>query len=337
MMFCTNFFAQGTSVTVHKDRVKFHDWNTSTSNIKVFLVDSKKNKTESIPIIGSFVKKDGDLIFTPKFSLLENVPYLLQTEKGDIGFSLKTSNNNVPIITAVYPTADELPENLLRMYIQFSSPMKTVGNLEHIKLINEQGEEVKGAIFNNVYELWDDSQTQLTIIFDPARVKTGLRANETLGRALEPEKTFHLVIDELENIYGKKLAHPFTKTFKVVAEDIISPSPDSWEFMLPKSNDNQPLTINFLDAVDKMSLLIRIQIYNDKDQMVQGKIHLKNQEKTWEFVPENDWNKGKYLAKINSRLADPSGNNLNGLFDHTIGSLKNQREGEIVEIAFQIE
>ncbi|MEM7513074.1 MAG: hypothetical protein AAF388_19250, partial [Bacteroidota bacterium] len=40
-----------------------------------------------------------------------------------------------PEISAIYPSADTLPENLLRMYIQFSSPMKTVGNLEKIQLL----------------------------------------------------------------------------------------------------------------------------------------------------------------------------------------------------------
>ena len=87
------------------------------------------------------------------------------------------------------------------MYIQFSQPMKTKGNIEKIKLLNEQGIEVKGAIFNNVYELWDDSQTQLTIIFDPSRVKTGLIANETLGRSLKPNKIFKSIYANIVHIF----------------------------------------------------------------------------------------------------------------------------------------
>ena len=30
-----------------------------------------------------------------------------------------------------------------------------INNLENIKLIDAAGKEIKGAIFNNVYELWD--------------------------------------------------------------------------------------------------------------------------------------------------------------------------------------
>jgi len=57
-----------------------------------------------------------------------------------------------PVVLAVYPTSNEVPENLLRMYIEFSQPMKTVGNIEKIKLIDEHKNEVKNVFFNNVHE-----------------------------------------------------------------------------------------------------------------------------------------------------------------------------------------
>ncbi|MEO1653469.1 MAG: hypothetical protein AAFU64_07995, partial [Bacteroidota bacterium] len=67
-----------------------------------------------------------------------------------------------PVVQAVYPSSEQLPENLLRLYIHFSYPMKTQGNLEKIKLLDEQGKEVKNVFFNNAYELWNKEQTQLT-------------------------------------------------------------------------------------------------------------------------------------------------------------------------------
>ena len=137
-------------------------------------------------------------------------------------------------VTAVYPTSDTLPENLLRMYIQFSKPMKTVGNLEHIQLMDAEGKEIKGAIFNNVHELWDKDQKQLTIIFDPSRVKTGLVANETMGRALQPGNTYQLVISDVEDIDHKKLKEPFIKEFSVVKADTIIPNTENWKIQLPK-------------------------------------------------------------------------------------------------------
>ena len=98
----------------------------------------------------------------------------------------------VPRVTAIYPSGDTLPANLLRMYLHFSKPMKITGNLERIKLFDENNQEVIGAIFNHVFELWDDQQQQLTLIFDPSRVKTGLQANERMGRALQVGKQYAL-------------------------------------------------------------------------------------------------------------------------------------------------
>ena len=111
--------------------------------------------------------------------------------------------DETPKVIAIYPSSDTLPENLLRFYIQFLEPMKAVHNLENIKLLDENGKEIKGAIFNNVYELWDSRQQQLTLILDPARIKTGLIAHNNLGRALVPNQHFQLVIEKAENIHGQ--------------------------------------------------------------------------------------------------------------------------------------
>jgi len=331
-LWCNITIAQDINITAKKECVVFHQWDVPSSHLEVFLMDDNTQ----ITVNGSFSKVANDLIFIPKFSLLQNVSYVLKTKDERFPFSLKAKHNSAPKVTAIYPTANELPENLLRMYIQFSQPMKTKGNIERVRLVDENEREIQGAIFNNVYELWDDSQTQLTIIFDPSRVKTGLIANETLGRALQPNKTFKLVIDGLEDIYGKQLEQPHSKSFSVTKADVVSPETSSWEYELPKPNSKAPLAIHFNDIIDRMSLQNRIQLFNEKNEVIKGTIHLKNEEKTWEFKPEKQWVKGNYRLKVNSRLADPSGNNLNGLFDHTIGSLKNKKEGAVIEIPFKI-
>ena len=134
----------------------------------------------------------------------------------------------MPVVTTIYPTSDTLPENLLRFYVQFSKPMKTINNLENIELVDEDGNVVKGAIFNNVYELWDKEQQQLTLILDPARVKTGLVAHKERGRALQAGKSFQLVIRQAEDIYGNQLKVPFIKPIYVIATDTVSPDISHW-------------------------------------------------------------------------------------------------------------
>jgi len=241
-----------------------------------------------------------------------------------------------PKVVNIYPTADTLPENLLRLYIQFSHSMKAINNLENIKLIDEQGLEIKGAIFNNVYELWDAEQKQLTLILDPSRVKTGLVANKNLGRALEPNKRFQLLIEKAEDIYGNQLTTPYSKNIYVSKEDREIPDIKNWKIITPESNTISPLEINFPQVLDRLSLFHRLRLLNENDEIISGEIEVVNQEKTWRFIPIEKWKKGIYTLQINSRLEDPCGNNINGLFDHEIGSLKNEYEGEIMELDIEL-
>jgi len=245
-------------------------------------------------------------------------------------------NSTAPKVVAVYPTLDSLPENLLRFYVQFSKPMKAVNNLENIKLLNENGDEIRGAIFNNVYELWDSEQKQLTLILDPARVKTGLVANENLGRALEQGKHFQLIVEKAEDIFGNQLDQVFIKDIVVTKADTEIPDINNWKITPPISNDKSPLQIIFPQVLDRLSLFNSIRLLDGNKKLVAGKIEVVNQEKKWQFIPTKKWKKGRYVLQINSRLEDPAGNNLNGLFDHEIGALKNEKEGESLELRIKI-
>ena len=241
-----------------------------------------------------------------------------------------------PVVVQAFPTADTLPENLLRMYVQFSEPMKTVGSLEKIKLIDQDGQMVSGAIFNNVYELWDAEQKQLTLIFDPARVKTGLITNERLGRALQSGKFYQLVIDSLESVQHRPLATSFRKGFYVCDQDTVPPDIQSWQLIPPTLGNPSTLIVRFPQMVDYMSLWHRLAVVTAAGEPLPGKTKVIKGEQEWQFKVARRWEPGNYFLYVNTRLADPAGNNLNGKFDHQIGTLKFDQEGEILKIPFQV-
>ncbi|MEO1518734.1 MAG: hypothetical protein AAFV95_27215 [Bacteroidota bacterium] len=241
-----------------------------------------------------------------------------------------------PAITAIYPTSDTLPENLLRLYLHFSKSMRTTGNLEKIRLLDENGQEVVGAIFNNVYELWDKEQKQLTLIFDPSRVKTGLMANEEKGRSLQVGKKYRLVIGRLEDVDGHVMKEVYTKSFYVSGEDRLSPNIELWNIELPTANGKSPLVLQFPEMLDQLSLRQRLQLTNHNNEPITGVVDIGRQETEWRFTPSEKWVAGDYVLHVHGRLEDPCGNNLNGLFDHTAGGLKNRREGQIETIHLKI-
>ncbi len=243
----------------------------------------------------------------------------------------------LPRVSAVFPSSDTLPENLLRMYLHFSKPMKPIGNLEKIALFDEDDQEIVGAIFNNVHELWDRNQQQLTLIFDPSRVKTGLIAHKEMGRSLQMGKNYKLVIGQLEDVEGNKLKEVYTKTFYASKEDTLPPNTKHWIVKTPKAGSHSPLIVQFPAMLDRQALLHRLQLTDKNSQPISGEVVITKQETEWRFESTEKWPAGDYILYVHGRLEDPCGNNLNGLFDHKKGSLKNNREGAVETIEFRIE
>lgn len=74
------------------------------------------------------------------------------------------------------------------------------------------------------------------------------------------------------------------------------------------------------------------------DREISGQVLLKNNERIWCFIPDNRWAPGQYKIKIESRLEDLAGNNLNRLFDQEITDKKEvSSESHFFYLDFQID
>jgi hypothetical protein len=223
---------------------------------------------------------------------------------------------NNPKIIAIYPTTDSIPVNILRFYIQFSAPMQEMDILKHIKLSNDEGENITGVFFENQYELWNENRTEVTLIVDPGRVKLGLLANNKMGRAFDVGKRYTLNIDSLLlDFNDQQLKENFIKSFIAVQEDIIAPDTKLWQLTLPKVNTQDVITIDFKDKIDHISAETLIKVFkNDKE--IQGLISLTNKEQKYIFKPDKNWKKGSYQILVHPSLEDITANSVNQVFDH---------------------
>jgi hypothetical protein len=98
-------------------------------------------------------------------------------------------------LEAIYPSADQLPENLLRVYLHFSAPMSRGEAYSHISLVDDAtGEPVELPFLELEQELWDPAGQRLTVLFDPGRIKRGLVPNVEAGLPLVPGRSYRLVI-----------------------------------------------------------------------------------------------------------------------------------------------
>ena len=319
-----------------------YDVISDDDRVTLYVWDEERQVNNEPPVAGKLVTTpSGAFAFAPLFPLDQRTSYLLTINGTSSSFQHLIKGDSAPkvrpVVTHFYPSRDSLPENLLRMYIQFSQPMKTTGNLERIRIMNEEGEEVSNVIFNNVHELWNADQTQLTLLFDPARVKTGLDAHEHYGRALRAGRSYTMEVNGLEDVYGVAMDGTFRKNIHVTAEDRDPPSTDRWALDIPKAGSHSPFVVRFPDMVDRLSLMSRLKLTMENNTSVPGEVTVNKDETAWMFIPEAPWKKGTYVLHVNARLEDPAGNNLNGLFDHEAGSLLYEEEGVRIPLPFAID
>ena len=120
------------------------------------------------------------------------------------------------IVTAVYPSAGQLPENTLRLYIEFSAPMGNAGALDFVRLTDERGGPVDIPFLPVQADFWNADHTRYTLFFDPGRVKLGIRPNEELGRPLRAGQTYTLQIAaDWRDAQGQPLKAAYRREFRV--------------------------------------------------------------------------------------------------------------------------
>src|SRR6185436_11722812 len=132
----------------------------------------------------------------PKFSLDPGREYLVQVDPsrlpvprtGGVTEARVTMASNAAQpttrVTAIYPSSSVWPENILRFYLHFSTPMSGTSAIGHVRLEDDRGAEVPDALLEVDVDLWNTEYTRRTVFFDPGRVKQGIKPNREIGRAL---------------------------------------------------------------------------------------------------------------------------------------------------------
>ena len=106
---------------------------------------------------------------------------------------------------------------------------------------------------------------------------------------------------------------------------------------MPQSSTLQPLDVQFGESLDYSLLLETMVIQNEKGNQVGGKWSIGSKEKNCRFVPDINWQSGNYILKIETRLEDLAGNNLNRPFDRDVtNKVTKPGTGDFVEVLFRV-
>jgi hypothetical protein len=338
------------------------DWLTAFAKSESYMVEymrprlgihvvDEKGETSPQPISGNYKLMNGAVRFTPQFSLRPGMTY-----KAVFSAPVASPLQSVPQIytinivilapppapptrvTAIYPSSSTLPENQLRFYIHFSAPMATGDAYSHVKLVKANGQVVDRAFLEVSGELWDGSGQRLTVLCDPGRVKKGLQPREELGPVLEAGQIYRLVVDKnLRDANGQPLASEFEKKF--VAGPTVETAVDikAWKITAPHAGSREPLVLRFPRPLDRALLLRMLTVTDANKKQIDGDITLGEEERRWEFRPDQPWPSGQFAIVADTALEDPTGNNLARAFEIDVFDRVDDKSGpDFVRISFTV-
>jgi hypothetical protein len=243
------------------------------------------------------------------------------------------------VVAQVYPTADDLPENLLKFYIHFSAPMSGGRIYDHIQMLDAAGKPVELPFLEIDEELWNPQMDRLTLFLDPGRIKRGVRPLEEVGPALRAGNSYTLVIDSSwKDASGNALKSSFEKRFRVSPVDRETIDYNKWQITSPRSGTSQPLVIHFEKPLDHALALRMIRILDSSREAVRGTPETRSNERELAFAPSLVWKNGPYFLSIETTIEDLAGNNIGkpyevDLFDR----VAKRSESQTVERSFQIQ
>jgi hypothetical protein len=273
------------------------------------------------PLLGGYAIEAGALVFRPSFPLAPGVQYRAVFHPAGGGTPLeKIFDEPSPQVAPsarveqVYPTADVLPSNQLRLYIYFSASMSRGEGGRRIHMLDASGKVLPGAFLPGE-ELWDPSFQRLTMTFDPGRIKRGLTSNEAMGPPIVEGKRYTLVIDrDWPDARGVPLEVGFRKAFRGGPAERNPPDPKQWRITAPKAGTSQTLTLNFPTPMN-YPLLQRMLRVSGTQGNVAGTVSIDKQETEWRFLPQQPWRTGDYQLMVDSALEDLAGNHVGQAFD----------------------
>jgi hypothetical protein len=280
-------------------------------------------------VVGRYEVVNEALRFTPLFPFERGRNYQVRFDRSRVDGEAAANepaltatvglpaSSTVPttLVTHLYPSGDVVPENQLRMYIEFSAPMGRRSGIEYVALLDDQGQEVEGPFLPLDYEFWNADRTRFTVFFDPGRVKDGILPNRQVGRALHVGKTYTLLVRaDWQDGNGMPLKEPYRRTFRVGPADTHPLDTAQWRIASPRAGTQAPLVVTFPEPVDH-GLLFRALGVRRGGEVVDGDVTVRANETQWSFTPHEPWRAGAYDLLALSILEDRAGNQIGRAFE----------------------
>ena len=279
---------------------------------------------EVVPTAGSWHREKDIARFTPRFTPVDGTIYAVITRRDAAEGWREHSRVTVPRLTVAHttvvrsidPGGDQVPANLLRFSMTFSTPMEEGSAEGHIHLRDAAGQDIPGALFSMTPEFWDRERRRLTVLLEPGRIKRGLRPHLLAGAPLAEGSTISLVVDaELRDATGTELAEGAHRTYRVGPALRTRVDPARWNIHWPSPGHDQ-LIVRFDRPLDRALVRRYLRLIDEHGHPAPGRATLDNDASLWTFAPAGP-DRGRHL-EIDSRLEDLAGNSVRRVFDRDL-------------------
>ena len=302
----------------------------------------------NIAIAGASRVTSDAVEMVPQFSLDPGREYLVQVDGSRLptprpGEVFETrvalprpSDQATTRVTAIYPSSAVWPENTLRFYLHFSAPMSGTSAIGHVRLVDENGDEIRDALLEVDVDLWNTGYTRRTVFFDPGRVKRGIKPNVELGRALIAGRKYAIVVNtSWRDAQGRALAQEYRHAF-TAAPPIEAPvDPAAWTIAAPGQGTRDPVVVRFPWALDEGLLHRALGVSDGSSQPLEGAITVGADQTSWTFTPEAPWRAAPHSLVVLTLLEDPAGNTVGQAFEFEMFKAPKTAEPERLTLPFR--
>ena len=307
------------------------------------------------PVLGRYAVRDGALRFTPQFPFDPGQRYdvvfdpsLLPSARHRSAPSpLRPVSTTLEVpapdrapstrVVAVYPSALEVPENHLRLYVVFSAPMGLGAGSPYIRLVDEHGGPLADPFLPLDVDLWNEDRTRFTVLYDPGRVKRGILPNEEMGRPLAAGRTYALEIDAgWRDAEGQPLTEPFRREFRVGPSQERALDPADWRLDIPAQGTRDPLAVVFPAPLDYGLLQRTLRVETVEGRPLAGEIRVEREETRWVFTPRAPWRPGQHQLVAAATLEDVAGNRIGRPFEVDENSGQSAQRASGARVPFRI-
>ena len=223
-------------------------------------------------------------------------------------------------VVAIYPTAPELPVNLLGIYVHFSGPMSEGWAARTVRLHREDTGEVIGGGFPPPGSgTVGPGAAAAHNVAGPGPHQARAHPQPGSRLPLIEGVPVRLVIGpEFRDASGQPLTVSAERSYRIGPAIRARINPGCWQLTVPEADSADPLIVKFDRSLDYALLQHSLLVCDSNGLPLQGQEEVGPAEESWRFMPAFPWIEGSYQLVIGPRLEDVAGNSPGRVFDRDI-------------------